>query len=84
MSDYIKREDALGMFDNSDGITYPQEVIQKALNAIPAADVVGVVRCKDCDYGMSPENGYESCLATEAIHQPDFYCALGKRKDGDA
>ena len=53
MSDYIKREDAIKTvyklreyfkcWDRNDDIA-----IKNALNAIPAANVVEVVRCKDC------------------------------------
>jgi hypothetical protein len=81
--EYIKREDAArtvaGMMPS-----VTRSYIINAISAIPAADVVEVVRCKDCEYGAPSENGYESCFITEAIHQPNFYCALGKRKDGDA
>ena len=53
--------------------------------AIPAADVVPVVRCKDCTHCYETLGGwccaYGTCV--DCIVQPDFYCAFGKRKDGD-
>lgn len=42
-------------------------------------DVEPVVRCSACRYSSSAENGYEECLITDSIHQPDFYCSLGRR-----
>ena len=44
----------------------------------PAADVVEVVRCKDCDV---PHNKWIGCRYLNGlIPPPDFYCAYGKRK----
>jgi len=45
----------------------------------PAADVVEVVRCKDCFY-----NANASCLFAEdndPEYKPDYYCACGLRKE---
>lgn len=48
------------------------------LNDTPAADVVEVVRCKDCDV---PHNKWIGCRYLNGlIPPPDFYCAYGKRK----
>lgn len=50
----------------------------------PTADVVEVVRCKDCDV---PHNRWTGCPARGGlVTHPDFYCALGlrKRKTTDA
>ena len=45
----------------------------------PAADVVEVVRCKDCDV---PHNKWIGCRYLNGlIPPPDFYCACGKRKN---
>lgn len=46
--------------------------------AIPAADVVEVVRCKDCVY-----NAIGSCMNSEDCDpnfDPNFFCAHGERK----
>ena len=41
-------------------------------------DVVEVVRCKDCDV---PHNSWTGCPNLDGlIPPPDFYCALGKKK----
>lgn len=43
------------------------------------ADMVEVVRCKDCDV---PHNRWLGCPNLNGlIPPPDFYCAKGKRKE---
>ena len=53
----------------------------------PAADVVEVVRCKDCKHWWNNANacwGVETCGGFPEIWEygPDFYCAFGERRDG--
>lgn len=46
---------------------------------IPSADVVEVVRCKDCRYECG-----DACLhalGLAAIESPECYCAYGERKE---
>ena len=46
---------------------------------IPVADVVEVVRCKDCDV---PHNKWLGCPNLNGlIPPPDFYCAKGTPKE---
>lgn len=63
----------------------------------PTADVVEVVRCKDCVYGReidkekSPEKYFKSnCIVCEcedvvgdepAIYLPNHFCSYGERRD---
>lgn len=54
----------------------------------PAADVVEVVRCKDCkhaDYGVDEEgNRFLKCIGSGRCYggtQPYFFCADGERKE---
>lgn len=68
-----------GMFDCED-------VISSVENA-PVADVVPVVRCKDCQYWQDNNGGYpnEECRWREdETPDADDFCSYGKRKDGDA
>ena len=48
-------------------------------------DAVEVVRCKDCDYSYECIGGlvcsHGVCVDCEV--PPDFYCAEGKRKEGN-
>lgn len=71
MAEYIKRSAVLEQFDNADadvcetddfgGVDYGfgMKNIKELINAIPAADVVEVVRCKDC---------YQSVVIGNVLH----------------
>ena len=53
-----------------------------ALGKLPAADVVEVVRCKDCSHGSPDDDGSISCscFVVDGM-SPDGYCSFGERKD---
>ena len=57
----------------------PKEEVQK----IPSADMVEVVRCKDCSH--SHETNYPSdlriCLTTGCFHSENHFCSDGKRME---
>ena len=71
MAEYIKRTAVFEQFDNADadvceiddfgGVDYGfgMKNIKELINAIPAADVVEVVRCKDC---------YQSVVIGNVLH----------------
>ena len=52
---------------------------------IPAADVVEVVRCKDCLYSTE-RYGHMECIHGVSYrntwNKPDFFCSYGERKEG--
>ena len=52
------------------------KTICAAIKALPSADVVEVVRCKDCKY-------YRECGCQRAFvyPEPDDFCSRGERKD---
>ena len=51
------------------------------VNYTPAADVVEVIRCKDC---AIPHNRWTGCSQMNGtIMEPDDYCSYGKRKEGE-
>lgn len=85
MDEYIKREDAISAvcfgcnLEFSDSHCEPSDCeIRHAINAVPAADVVEVVRCKDC---AVLHNKWLGCPSLNGeIPPPDFYCARGERK----
>ena len=52
-------------------------------NQAPAADVVDVVRCKDCKHLMFSDMYGECSQAHMGIVRPDDYCSYGERKDGE-
>lgn len=49
--------------------------------AEPTADVVQVVRCKDC---IVPHNRWTGCPKLNGlVTSPDFYCSYGERRKED-
>ena len=83
MSDYIKREDAekaildcpvSGMLD----LINLQTAITN-IDTIPSADVVEVVRCKDCIYNDRGWCGAQE-YGTHHVEDND-YCSYGERKE---
>lgn len=59
------------------------------IGAMPAADVVKVVRCKDCWRSMEGKYGLECALRydmhdrSDRIVPEDGYCNWGERKEGE-
>ena len=51
--------------------------MKQAFLELPAADVVQVVRCKDC---VVPHNQWTGCpILNGLVTSPDFYCSYGER-----
>ena len=86
MSDYIKREDAMKtLADEYDECEF-KRYAEGLFKDIPSADVVPVVRCKDCKCWTEWANGTGSCnrftldwIGTDA----DDFCSIGERKDDE-
>lgn len=80
MSDYIKREDAEKNIDIAlERFTVPnglQDRLHNQIGAVPTADVVEVVRCKDCKY-----QGTMDCPIDEQYE--DDFCSYGEQKESD-
>ena len=93
MAEYIEREAVLALkkpFPTSkDSVTLYQQyfISPTAVEKIPAADVVPVVRCGECifheiaDYGGGRTKNV--CRLLNRQIQNDDYCSYGMRKDGD-
>ena len=89
--DYIKRSDALKVIETANSIASGLlEATMKlcvTMDRIAAADVVEVVRCKDCEYWKTdwkPNNvadGYHFCTVVGLVRGEDWFCADGERKD---
>ena len=89
MNDYIKREDAerLLRYYFLSALTEDERVDE--LNRIPSADVIKVVRCKECKYlkPFTSQYGagqYCECPCSfggQGIKKPDDYCSYGERRD---
>lgn len=79
MSDYIKKGDAIeevntwSMFGNDN--------LESRLKRLPSADVVEVVRCKDCKFW---DSGCRWCeLWGDTQEYDNGYCSYGERKDDE-
>lgn len=81
MSDYIEREALLAhLFCKQD----EQMDIAKEIAEFPAADVVPVVRCKDCTYFSNAKlnaKGFLVCPASGMEITEDDYCSYGEREE---
>lgn len=87
MSDYIKREDATEKINNALKRVFVEDVGQEIIASIPSADVVEVVRCKDCKNWTEWENGAGSCQRSDSVMWigTDFndFCSFAERKDNE-
>lgn len=90
MAEYIKRDELVpwlkkvGKFQKFDEdhkrICHVIGKIIDHIEAMPAADVVEVVRCKDC---AVPHNRFTDCPKLNGLIPPDnHFCGYGKRKEG--
>ena len=87
MTDYINRKRAVFEFERFfKGDKEVQEQGMSLLSMMPSADVVEVVRCRDCKYAKHPYNvrGMETlceCEYSNQTNNSDDFCSWGKRKD---
>ena len=89
MAEYIKREDVLDALCNASVPTFNlfgKPILDvnyvPAINAIPAADVVEVVRCKDC-INHRKSGLCDGWSRYGTITTPDdAYCSYGRKIDG--
>ena len=84
--EYIERKRAIVDACNSLEL-YPSEYaeLENALNRIPAADVMEVVRCRECLCYTPVDDNIGKCVFLNGKHQyvvPDGYCYLGELKEG--
>jgi hypothetical protein len=62
---------------------YP-ELNTAPYNTFPAADVVEVIRCRECEHSEELNNRTYLCYVSGGCcHKPDFFCADGERKEKD-
>ena len=84
MKEYIERERLLKVLKKNFGHTGGAAIMKQLIEIQPAADVVEVVRCRDCKYYEHYENGLSYCTCFESVMgdypQSDDFCSYGKRK----
>ena len=66
--------------------TLSTKTIGEAISNVPTADVVEVVRCKDCKYLTTTKIAGDSvwiCKNAKGMvsPDPDLYCSFGERKE---
>lgn len=84
MAKYITKEAALNtIFSEPPEAHYPSWYAEK-IKALPVADVVPVVRCKDCENAQNECGGMIICRVYKHIMWLQDFCSYGKRKDGGA
>lgn len=101
MKEYIERQAAIDdvnlAFDEETLLTgFVRKVAVSALKLMPAADVVPVVKCRDCKYCIVSRQGKLFCIrgfeqtitsAFAAIDNPiferefDSFCSYGERRE---
>ena len=61
------------------------DAIYNAIQELPTADVVEVVRCKDCIYNplTANEKGFFICQASMMEITDNDYCSYGTRMDSE-
>ena len=88
MAEYIEREAVCYQLEKQESIDGQPRAIRRARRIVadfPAADVVPVVRCKDCKHlcVRSGALGVYKCAIHGDYPSDEYYCADGKRMDGD-
>lgn len=68
------------------GMQRAQAIIAKRIIALPAADVVEVVRCKDCEHYHAAKDCFGWCVNIESPVwdrgvENDWFCADGERRE---
>lgn len=93
MAEYINREAFLQALEETeydispayepDGFTFNR--VYEVVESIPAADVVPVVRCKDCKYLANAtvnSNGFLICHVNDMEIAPEDFCSYGECREG--
>lgn len=76
--EYIRREDAIRLAEQGQIQGFPWQF--QMLVKLPPADVVPVVRCKDCKYNATTHK----CLNPDSfflIPKDDDFCSYGKHRE---
>lgn len=88
MKEYIERAMAFAVLVDFPGELSPENiglaVARKAIDALPAADVAEVVRCKDCRYYQDAKinkKGFLICPASGMEISETDYCSYGARME---
>ena len=82
-NEYISRDSVIAdieqTIENSGCVNHESEIIH-CVRYATAADVVEVVRCKDCEQYVAGELGYGKCNFFKTAIFSEFYCRYGGKK----
>ena len=86
MDEYIRKQEAIDVA-REDGKKIPTVAIRimHDIKAIPAADVVKVVRCRDCEAWQTdwnpaiPDRHY--CAVMDSMMKADDFCSYGVKRE---
>lgn len=75
--EYISKQDAL------ECVTYDEEYTTEQIKGLPSADVVPVVRCRDCKHLGITRTGMLWCMHDCGMATPelDGHCSYGERRE---
>lgn len=83
MEEYISRDLVLAdieqTIEDSGCVNHESEIID-CVRYATAADVVEVVRCKDCEQYVTGKLGYGKCNFFKTAIFSEFYCRYGGKK----
>lgn len=89
MAEYIKRANLIARIKyyithtlEDSGEHYAYSVVLDEILNLPTADVVPVVRCKDCKYAYINPSGAIFCSSSMQMKKQDGFCDYGDRNDG--
>ena len=83
---YIEREAAIRMIkeDLPEVVYYCKEDAIECLECLSTADVVEVVRCKDCEWWTKQEDSAQGRCGLMGIYPTGYwYCGNGRRTNND-
>lgn len=86
MPRYIDADELIVLgLDNPDDEHLFEFVPKEFIDNAPTADVVEVVRCKDCKHAeiqdYAPPSCRYCCKYSALYHAKNFYCSMGERRE---
>lgn len=76
MNGYISKKALMEYTDNQES----KSISNNDIARFPAADVVEVVRCKDCEYRMNKTKMVVHCALSGIQVDEDDFCSCGERR----
>ncbi len=86
MSRYIDADKAIEVWKDQDYIKVSSQEVNARimLDAVPSADVVKVIRCKDCKYRKKVLNcSYGECIYSASMVTDNDFCSNGEVKTNE-